>query len=221
VEDEDYPGTFIVIEGPDGAGTTTQSKKLAEELDAYWTAEPTDGKTGQKVEEMIRSDDYSAESIALAFAADRMIHLEEDVKGKLKNGEVVVSDRYYHSSLVYQPAFGAKYEWVELLNKNALRPDITLVLDASSEEAFSRLRDRENGKINQENFDDKNQASLDMFSLNSEVVFEEMDFQKEVAKRYRKLDDILEEEIILVNASGSIDQVFNQILKNISELGVQ
>lgn len=52
-----YSGKFIVVEGPDGAGTTTQARKLAEDLDAFFTKEPTDFKTGKRVENLISSED--------------------------------------------------------------------------------------------------------------------------------------------------------------------
>lgn len=213
---QEYPGTFIVIEGADGAGTTTQSKKLAEKLDAHWTSEPTSGKVGQKVEEMIRSDDYSAESIALAFAADRMLHLEEEVIPRLEKGETVVSDRYYYSSVIYQTAFGAEYEWVVELNSNILVPDLAVVLDVSSEEAFSRLRERESDKINPENFEEENQSRLDMFSVDSDVVFENLDFQQEVVRRYQRLDERLEEDIFYVDASKGIEEVF-ELMREVAE----
>ena len=217
MKENDYPGIFIVIEGPDGAGTTTQSKKLAEELDAFWTSEPTSGEVGEKVEEMIRSDNYSAESIALAFAADRMLHLEEEVVERLKKGEIVVCDRYYHSSLVYQPAFGADYSWVDGLNESALRPDLTVILDIGSQEAFSRLKDRESEKINPEHFEEGNQASLEMFGLDSEVVFEEKDFQKEVIHRYGELEKKLDEKISYVDASPSIEEVFTEMMNVVKD----
>lgn len=190
MKENDYPGTFIVVEGPDGAGTTTQSKKLAEELDAYWTYEPAGNKVGEKVDEMISSDEYSPEAIALGFAADRMIHLEEEVIPKLENGETVVCDRYYHSSLVYQPVLGAEFNWVKKLNREALRPDITLIMDVSAGIGMSRVRDR--GK-------DGN-------------IFEDLDFQEKVVVGYRGLEDDLNEDIHVIDASRSKEEVFQDIM---------
>lgn len=178
-----------MVEGADGAGTTTQSRKLAEELDAYWTAEPTEGLIGEKVDEMISSDSYSPESIALAFAADRMVHLEEEILPRLREGETVVCDRYYHSSLVYQPALGAEYEWVKELNAEAVRPDLTVVLDVSPETGMERVESRGS----------------------DENIFENLGFQEEVVARYRQLQERLDEEVVLVNGDSSIETVFSEL----------
>jgi dTMP kinase len=191
VEENDFEGEFIVVEGPDGAGTTTQSKRLAEELDAYWTREPAGNKIGEKVDELISSDECSPETVALGFAADRMVHLEEEVIPKLEAGETVVCDRYYHSSLVYQPTAGADYNWIESLNKNVVRPDQTFILDVDAETGMSRVEER--GK-------DGN-------------IFEDLSFQEKVIRRYRQLDERLEEEIRLIDGSKSKEEVFDRILE--------
>ncbi|WEL19188.1 dTMP kinase [Candidatus Nanohalococcus occultus] len=188
MKSESYPGTFIVIEGADGAGTTTQAKKLADHLDAHYTYEPSKSKIGVKVDELISTDDSSADTVALAFAADRMVHLEEEVIPKLEKGETVVCDRYYHSSLVYQPLMGEDFEWVKSLNRSAIKPDLTVVLDVSAEEGMERVEQR--GK-------DGN-------------VFEQLDFQQKVVVKYRELKQ-LEEPIEFVDASNSKEKVFNSV----------
>lgn len=201
MRENDFPGTFIVVEGPDGSGTSTQARKLAEELDAFYTAEHTDrinGKEfliGQKVEEMISSEGYSAEAIALGFAADRMVHLEEEIIPRLRQGETVICDRYYHSSLTYQPALGADYDWVKTLNKAAIRPDLTIVLGVSAEEGLSRIEKRgPDGNI-----------------------FEKLDFQQEVMVRYRRLPDRLDEDIRIVDGSKSIEEVRERVGKIVKQ----
>jgi dTMP kinase len=193
VKEKEFSGNFIVIEGADGAGTTTQSKRLAEELEAELTFEPTDKTVGRKVDEMISSDDHSPETIALGFAADRMVHLEERVIPWLKKGKTVVSDRYAHSSLVYQPVMGVDKEWVESLNQEALKPDLTVILDISAEVGMSRVEERgHDGNI-----------------------FEEMSFQQKVVKRYREMED--REDVVVIDASGSKDEVFEQLKAAVDE----
>lgn len=191
---EDYPGTFIVVEGADGAGTTTQAKKLADELDAYYTYEPAGNKIGEKVDELISSDGYGADTVALAFAADRMVHLEEEIIPRLEDGETVVCDRYYHSSLVYQPTMGEELEWVMELNRSALTPDLTFILDVSAETGMERVESR---------------------GMDGNV-FEELSFQQEVVARYREMDD-LEEKIVFVDASESKQMVFERINESLNE----
>lgn len=184
-----------MIEGPDGAGTTTQSKKLAEKMDVYRTCEPAGNKIGEKVGEMISSDDYSAEAIALSFAADRMVHLEEEVIPRLEKGETVVCDRYYHSSLVYQPVLGADFDWVKDLNRYALKPDLTVVLDVSADTGMERVDER--------GHDDN--------------IFEQLSFQEKVVVRYRELSKRLDEDIEVVDSSKSREEVFSDILDLVSD----
>lgn len=200
MRENDLSGTFIVIEGADGSGTTTQSERLSQKLDAIRTAEHGDrreGKNliGQKVEEMISSKDYSAEAIALAFASDRMVHLEERILKLLEQGETVVCDRYYHSSLVYQPALGAEFDWVKEVNREALTPDLTIVLDVAAETGMDRIDSRGS--------DDN--------------IFEALSFQQEVVKRYRELPRKLDENIVLVDASRSIEEVGEDVNDAVEE----
>lgn len=195
MKENDFPGNFIVLEGADGSGTTTQARRLVEELDAYYTAEHTErihGREfliGKKVEEMISSGDYSPESIALGFAADRMVHLEEEIIPRLEQGKTVVFDRYYHSSLVYQPALGAEYSWVKEINRAAVKPDLTVILDISADTGMERLDNR--GK-------DGN-------------IFESLGFQEEVVARYRKLPEKLEEKITLIDGTATVEKVAETI----------
>ena len=200
MKENDYPGTFIVIEGADGSGTTTQSQVLAKELGAERTAEHGERRQsqeliGQKVEEMISKDGYSAEAIALGFAADRMVHLEERVLPLLEQGKTVVCDRYYHSSLVYQPTLGAEYDWVEKINREAVEPDLTVILDVSAETGMERIDSRGS--------DDN--------------IFEDLDFQQEVVERYRRLPERLEENIVLADSSQEIDEVAEEVREKVEE----
>lgn len=195
MKEKDFPGTFIVIEGADGSGTTTQSRRLSEHLDCFYTAEPAENKAGKKVDEMISSGDYSAEAIALMFAADRMVHLEEEIIPRLEEGETVVCDRYYHSSLVYQPTLGADFDWVKQLNRNAVKPDLTLILDVSADTGMSRIHERgSDGNI-----------------------FEELDFQEEVVVRYSGLEEQLDERIVLIDGSPGKDEVFEKVISAVEK----
>lgn len=222
MKEQEFPGKFIVIEGADGAGTTTQSKRLAEELDAYYTAEPSNDKAGKKVDEMISSGDYSAEAIALMFAADRMTHLEDEILPHLRDGETVISDRYYHSSLIYQATLGADYEWIKSLNSSAIKPDLTILLDVPTQVALSRIDKRERD-ISYESVpdtdDNSSQAHLTFFEDNSSKgdIFENMGFQEEVAARYRRLSERLNEDIVVVDSSGSIEEVSENVKKAVEE----
>jgi dTMP kinase len=137
-------GKLIVLEGIDGAGTTTQARLLGEwmrerGLDVHLTREPSDGPVGRLIREILRGlhADVSGDTMALLFAADRADHLSREILPSLARGTHVVTDRYYHSSLAYQ-AIEADLGWVEELNRRARRPDLTFLLDVPAEEAERR-----------------------------------------------------------------------------------
>ena len=195
MKESNYSGNFIVIEGPDGAGTTTQAEKLAEELDAHYTREPTDMRTGQKVQRLISSEDSDPLDVAEAFAEDRKNHLDEEVIPRLENGETVVSDRYYHSSLTYQPVMGADLEEVKEMNKEFLKPDLTLILEVDPEIGMSRVDDRgEDGHV-----------------------FEQLSFQEKVSRKYGELDELLDEELVYIDSTKEIEDVFDDVLSATTE----
>src|SRR5690606_18811113 len=114
-------GLFIVLEGVDGAGTTTHTKLLADALRArglpvHTTREPSDGPVGVQIRQILtgrlvvpgingpRPPSWS--TMALLFAADRMDHVEASITPNLMDGVTVISDRYYHSSVAYQSITG-------------------------------------------------------------------------------------------------------------------
>jgi dTMP kinase len=155
---------FIVIEGLDGAGTTTQSRRLCERLQAAGqpalvTCEPSGGPIGTLIRQMLamrvvvpHSGGFrpvSRETLALLFAADRIDHVEAEIEPALDAGQLVISDRYYHSSLVYQGDIDEHdhcdqmdYTWVKLLNSRARVPALTIFLEASTDLCMSRLTQR-------------------------------------------------------------------------------
>jgi dTMP kinase len=77
---------------------------------------------------------------ALLFAADRIDHMEREVMPALKNKKIVVSDRYLYSSLAYQGAAGLDLEWIEGMNKWAMKPDLTIYIDIPPEVVLQRLK---------------------------------------------------------------------------------
>jgi len=152
-------GRFIVLEGIDGAGTTTQTALLAARLRQAGTAvrttrEPSDGPVGGVIRQILagrivgpggRAPGWA--TMALLFAADRMDHVEAEIEPFLASGGVVISDRYDASSLAYQSVSSGRggettVEWIRSLNKNARRPDLTVVLDVPPEVAATRRHAR-------------------------------------------------------------------------------
>jgi dTMP kinase len=143
------PGKFIVLEGLDGAGTTTQSRLLGEELAArgpVWvTWEPTDRPAGLLIRRILAGELVTdPRALALLFAADRLDHVygPEGIAAHLRRGENVVCDRYYLSSLAYQ-TLDAGFSWVHALNSRAMRPDLTLFLEVPVLACLERIGSRQ------------------------------------------------------------------------------
>ncbi len=139
-------GTFIVIEGLDGSGKTTQAKLLAKRLRrscfAVYTQEPSRGKVGKFIRNRILYGEKRLATMveALLFAADRIEHMQNEVLPALNECKVVISDRYVYSSLAYQGSAGLSLEWIEAINQHALKPDLALFIDVDPETVLQRLK---------------------------------------------------------------------------------
>ena len=151
-----HPGALIVIEGIDGAGTTTQTEMLLQWLrrigiPSMTTREPSDGPIGVVARQHLgrHLDLGSPEAEALAFAADRMDHVASEVAPALAQRITVVADRYYLSSLAYQ-ALSCDLAWVREINRFALRPDLTVFLAVPVDVG----RERFSGRAALERFED-------------------------------------------------------------------
>lgn len=148
-----YPGVFVVLEGGDGVGKSTQADLLVAWLsehghDVVRTHEPGDSPIGPQVRALLlstASHGLSARAEALLYAADRAEHVHAVVRPALQRGAVVVCDRYVDSSVAYQGVgrrLGA--DRIEQLSRWAtddLRPDLTVVLDLDPEPALQRSTD--------------------------------------------------------------------------------
>ncbi len=138
-------GAFIVIEGLDGSGKTTQAKlltaKLSQNYRALYTAEPSQGKIGTFVRQscLYERRRLSPDVEALLFAADRVEHVENEIKPALQEGRLVICDRYVYSSLAYQGSAGLSIDWIKEVNKYALKPDFSVFVDVTPETVLQRL----------------------------------------------------------------------------------
>ncbi|MGC6491345.1 MAG: dTMP kinase [Myxococcota bacterium] len=141
-------GRFIVLEGLDGAGTTTQRGRVTEWLRSRGktvveTFEPTDGFIGREIRRVLRREEGAVHRSTLPwmFAADRADHLSRLVDPALQRGEWVISDRYLHSSLAYQSLDRALEEVWEL-NHRFRAPDLTLFVAVSVDTCLERMARR-------------------------------------------------------------------------------
>ena len=138
-------GLFIVIEGIDGTGKSTQSKRLAEWFrsrgrEVVLSREPTDGPWGKKLRESATTGRLSAEEELECFLNDRREHVQMSIKPALAEGKVVILDRYYFSTMAYQGARGFDPAEIRLRNEAfAPQPDLLLILDLSVESAHGRI----------------------------------------------------------------------------------
>jgi dTMP kinase len=150
-------GRFIVFEGLDGAGTTTQAKLLAERMQqksrtVYVAHQPSEGPVGLLIRQILAGRAATPQAdgklgvmdergMALLFAADRLDHLASQIEPRLARGEDVILDRYTLSSLAYQGA-SVSHEFIHAANRFARKPDLTLFLYVPASVALERVRSR-------------------------------------------------------------------------------
>ena len=201
---------LIVLEGLDGAGTTTQARRLVEQLralgrKAHLTREPSDGPIGRLIRELLTGQHaipgaaIRQSTFGLLFAADRLDHLQREVEPQLAAGAMVVSDRWYHSSLAYQGT-GADRDWITQLNARARPPDLTIFLQVRPEVAAQRRVAA--GRV-QELFDD-------------------LQMQQDVEAGYRATIAELTaqgERIEVIDGELPPDAVFQEIMRLIDDRG--
>ncbi|MEZ4226894.1 MAG: dTMP kinase [Polyangiaceae bacterium] len=211
-----FQGVFIVLEGIDGAGTTTHAKRLAKTLskqgrDVRLTCEPTTGPVGGLIRQVLQKRlfvpgsagprAFAWSTMALLFAADRLDHLDSFVVPALREGAVVVSDRYDISSLAYQsvtaPEEESAVEWIRKLNARALRPNLTLVLDIPAERAAERRRARGS----------------------TEELFEDPVIQRRLVEVYDHAEALVpDDHVVHLSSDRDVDEVATSILEAVIPL---
>ncbi len=184
-------GFFICVEGLDGCGKTTQTRILVERLkqkgyDGLYTAEPSYGKIGVLIRQYCLHGEKRVSGIVetLLFAADRFEHLEKEVLPALKEGKLVVSDRYVYSSLAYQGAAGLDLKWIEKVNEHAIRPDLAVFIDVKPETVIQRMKPQKS-------------------------VMENLETQRKVREIYMKL--VEKGELIKIDGNTSKQEVADSI----------
>jgi len=144
-----YSGKFIVFEGLDGSGQSTQTSLLKNFLiekgfQVVTTKEPTlDSVAGRRVKEIL-DEKIKTEPAKLQelFSQDRKEHLEKVIVPALKEGKWVISDRYFFSTFAYGTSEGLDLEWLIKLNDSFLLPDQTFILKVKPEVCIDRINKR-------------------------------------------------------------------------------
>ncbi len=211
-------GRFIVLEGIDGSGTTSQGQRLVASLEAAgirarFTCEPSAGPLGKQLRQLLSGggDEASCawDTLALLFAADRLDHVARELRPALAAGITVVCDRYDLSSLAYQLASHqsaggaadaasaeATLAWLRALNQRALRPELTVVLDVDPDVAEARRASRG--------------APPELF--------ERRELQRRLASLYARAEQLVPADRVLhVDANAELSAVAEQLWARVTE----
>ncbi len=187
---------FIVFEGPDGSGLSTQSKLLLEwfrsqDEKVLLTKEPTNSMIGGIIRSVLKKEwEVDMKTFALLFSADRSHHLSNEIKPALKDGYHVVCDRYILSTLAFNVEKGS-LEWLKQLNSQFRTPDFTFILDVPGKICVKRIK--------------KSRFGMEFF--------EEAEKLEKIRKNYKKLKDYFPNTHIIKGDNRSPQEIREEILK--------
>lgn len=197
-----YPGKFIVLEGLDGSGQSTQAKLLKEYLEkrgrqVVLTKEPTlASDAGRKIRRILdKKQDSEPAELQKLFTQDRAEHLENLIIPALVSNKIVISDRYFFSTFAYG-SINLDLEWLIKLNDEFLLPDATFFLNTSSEVCIERIAKRDGDK---------------------RTFFETLPKLKKVWKAYKTFPKRFK-NFYEVSGEQSIEEVFKEIEKIVTKI---
>lgn len=183
---------FIVFEGLDGAGTTTQSRLITEKKSkSHFTFEPTDGHIGRFIRKVLGKEfKLTAHSLAHLFTADRSEHLHgpKGIIELCRSGELVVCDRYLYSSIAYQ-SLSLDFEEVVEMNCRFPHPEHLFFIDTPVELCLERIGNRKEREL-----------------------FEKRELLEQIQKNYHKLIDYYRKKglnIHILDGTKSIEELLN------------
>ena len=201
-------GLFITFEGPDGSGKTTVCSEVFSKLkedgyDVIHTREPGGIEIAEKIRKIIldpSNTDMDERTEALLYAASRRQHLVKKVLPALKEGKIVVCERFVDSSLAYQ-GYGRKIGFDEVLKINefaieGLFPDLTIYLDVDEKTGLKRIESR---------------------SFKDRLDLEDLEFHHLVHEGYEKVLEVFKDRIKVVDAARPLDEVIEKAYEIIKE----
>lgn len=198
--DDRKKGLFVLIEGLDGAGKSTQAQKLVDRLrgagrDALYLKEPTNGPWGRKIRQIAvhGREGVTREEELSWFINDREEDSRQNIIPALTAGKIVVMDRYIPSNMAYQGALGFDVKVIAEKNRHFPQPDIIFFLDIKPEEGLKRVEERGGANLG----------------------FEKIEFLKEV---YRIFNGPGFEMMIRLDARQGIEAVGEQVWSRVSPL---
>lgn len=198
---------FITFEGGEGSGKTTLIQTLVKWLKEHnigcvATREPGGSDIAEKIRAIILDQDNThmrARTEALLFAAARVQHLEETVIPALEKNQVVLCDRYIDSSLAYQGyARGLGFDAILKINTFALEhmPDITVYINSDPQIGLSRIKSRENNRLD----------------------LEKLDFHQKVREGYLKLADMYPQRYLVINGDRTMQEVIDDVKAHLKDV---
>jgi len=192
-------GKFIVFEGIDGAGLTTQAELLEKYLrnkkyEVVLTKEPTSNLIGGIIRAALKKEWISSNTtLQLLFSADRAHHLEKEIIPALESGKIVISDRYFLSTIAYG-MIELEKEWLKAINSKFLLPDLIFIIDVPVEVSIERIK-----------------ASRFGFEL-----FEEKKKLEKVRNNFLELSKEYK-NCLVIDGNRSIEEVHKEIVKIVEE----
>ena len=201
-------GIFIVMDGMDGSGKSEMTRVLHDYLsknkryNVLITMEPTDGKYGKEVRDILKNENdpkINSERMLELFIKDREEHLKNIIipflnKSNEHDVNIVISDRYYYSTISFQATQGLDMKMLIEINKEFLKPDIAFIMDINPEIALERIKTRKKEK------------------------FEQLKFMNKLRDKYLELPRFLKDNIKIIDASKSLEEVFEEIKKEMSKV---
>ena len=211
-------GKFITFEGGDGAGKSLQVERFADYLrkmgkEVIITREPGGTEVGREIRKLLvegSRDKFDVVAEVLLFYADRRIHLEKLIKPALLEGKYVISDRFNDSTIAYQYYGSKKFSDLRILDElygivaEGFKPDLTVLLDVDVKTGLTRSF--------------KKAEALETKELRFEN--EEFGFHQRLKDGYLELAKMEPERFLVVDANGTVDEVFNEMIKKVKEKGI-
>jgi|TARA_B100001964_G_C14246018_1_gene607415 dTMP kinase len=202
-------GFFIVMDGIDGSGKSEMVKLLHDYLLSkskkyriLTTREPTNGMYGKEIRDILAKEkdpNINGQKMLELFIKDREEHLKNTVipflnKSNDHEANIVICDRYYYSTIAFQATQGLDMKMLIEINKEFLMPEIAFILDVRPEVALERIKSREKEK------------------------FEQLEFMNKLRERFLELPRLLKDNIKIIDASRVLNEVFNDIKKEVDKL---
>jgi len=223
-----FSGKFIVLDGPDGCGKTTQLKLLADYLkdksiEVVQTEDPGGTKIGEQISRLLKYDaqgEMDVHTEALLFMASRAQLVAEIIKPALEKGKTVLCDRFISATCAYQGSSGYPVDKIIELGKFAVGdiwPDLTIILDIPAEEGRNRTGHKKYQRA-KTNHKDANQAFLFKNVVTDRFDSRSLEYHKKARKWFLKIGEYYPGIVKVIDGTGDIDAVHKKIIETVEKI---